>query len=94
MTHQRLAAARRLMARSVPGALPEGVVVSQMEPVSFSLLDFNDQRMIFRLVGRRGEMLDLELNPVVAGALRDCVVMTAYLSETGQTVPRHEGPAG
>lgn len=87
MTHQRLAAARRMMAMSVPGTLPAGTAVIPMVPVPFSLLDFDDERMIFRRIARRGEILDPDLNPVVTAVRRDCVATTAYLSDSGQRGP-------
>lgn len=94
MTHQRLAAARRMMAIFVPGTLPAGTAVMPKAPVPFSLLDLDNERMIFRRIARCGEILDPDLNPMVTAVPRDCIATTAYLSDSGQRGPGCEESTG
>lgn len=76
-----MAAARRLMTLSVPaGSAAPGVGI---RAVSFCLLECSDSGMVFRLADRAGRTLDLGLNPVVAGALRDCLALRETLLDPG-----------
>ena len=50
-----------------------------MGPVSFSLVEFGGERLIFRLADGQGKLLDLMLNPAVTVAFRDCI-LAEYLN--------------
>lgn len=51
----------------------------RLEPVSFCLTAFGDEKVIFRLTDGSGDCLDLVLNPVVAGAMRDCLALNPVI---------------
>ncbi len=96
MTSHTLAEARRRMALFVPLNDAAGAGTRRMEPVSFSLIEFGGEfggelggeDLVFRLVDAQGDLLDLTLNPVVAGALRDSIALAETLARSD------EGQAG
>lgn len=95
MTSQTLAEARQRMTLCVPRGIAADAGARRMEPVSFSLIEFGGERLVFRLVDARGDLLDLMLNPVVAGALRDCIALHECLAERPEpSAAPHEGQAG
>ena len=77
-----LALARRQMVLRVPGARA-GAAADGLCAVSFCLLECGPSGMVFRLVDQGGRTLDLGLNPVVAGALRDCLALRDTLLAPG-----------
>ncbi|WP_423209709.1 hypothetical protein [Paracoccus yeei] len=91
MTSETLSQARRRMTLCVPRSDATGAGTRRMAPVSFSLAEFGSERLVFRLVDARGDLLDLVLNPVVAGAFRDCI---ALAGRPDQAALRPEGRAG
>lgn len=88
-----LAAARRLMTQRVPraGAAAAG---ADMRAVSFCLLECAPSGMVFRLVDQAGHTLDLGLNPVIGGALRDCLALGELLLAPGPAALQPPGAAG
>lgn len=85
MTSETLAEARRRMTLCVPRNGDADAGAGRLAPVSFSLIEFGGERLVFRLVDGQGDLLDLVLNPTVAGALRDCVTLAECLA--GQADP-------
>ncbi|OWJ88479.1 hypothetical protein, partial [Paracoccus yeei] len=65
----------------------------RMEPVSFSLIEFGGERLVFRLVDARGELLNLLLNPAVAGTVLDSIAWSKSLpaQESGSSAWRRTG---
>ncbi len=79
MTPEDLAAARRMMTLCVPrGAAAAGG--NRIAPVSFCLIAVSQDELVFRMVDQRGSALDMALNPVVAGALRDVIALSDRLA--------------
>lgn len=90
MTSDDLSAARRRMTLSVPrGSAPSRPA---FRPVSFSLIDPDPNRQVFRLVDGSGQTFDLALNPVVSQALRDCIDIAAVLADAPPSRHRSEAP--
>lgn len=95
MTSLTLAEARRRMALCVPRGDLAGAGARRMEPVSFSLVEFGGEGLVFRLIDARGGLLDLVLNPVVAGALRDSIALVEILARPpGPAAAPGEGQIG
>ncbi|MDK8875460.1 hypothetical protein [Paracoccus sp. SSJ] len=97
MTSKTLAEARRCMTLCVPraGDADADASAGRMVPVSFSLIGFGGERLVFRLVDGQGELLDPVLNPAVAGALRDCIILAECLAGRADPVAApQDGGAG
>ncbi|CAM3793901.1 hypothetical protein [Paracoccus yeei] len=94
MTINTLAEARQRMTLCVPRNDTISAGVRKMEPVSFSLIEFEGESLVFRLIDQRGDLLDLVLNPIVAGAFRECIALNEGLNERPDpSTALHEGRA-
>lgn len=93
MTSETLAEARRCMTLCVPraGDADADAGAGRMVRVSFSLIGFGGERLVFRLVDGQDELLD----PAVAGALRDCIILAERLAGRADPVAApQDGGAG